>query len=128
MEEEIKPGMTRLYISTMEGKTFKLDAKADPIEWPGTSDQKSDAKLETKTFSATLEFKMKKRMRERFIWAVNGCKTRKEYRRFKKKWKRIQKDTRIINEIKGFDNPKKLKSLERIKKAAKNGKILIVKV
>lgn len=84
MDEEIKPGKTYLYVTTMEGKTFKLDAKSKPVEWPSASEQNGDAKVETKTYSATLTFKLGKRMREKMRWVLYGCKTRKEYRKFKK--------------------------------------------
>ena len=127
MKEEIKTGKTYLYITTKEGKTFKLEAKA-PIEWPGTRDQKNDAKVETKTYTATLKFKMGKRMRERMKWALNGCKTRKEYRKFKKIKKRVLKDIKIINKIKDFSNPKEVRSLERLSKVLKNTKILTINV
>ncbi|MCR4872393.1 MAG: hypothetical protein K5885_02490 [Bacteroidales bacterium] len=128
MEDEIKPGMTFLYVTTMEGKTFKLDAKSEPVEWPSANEQKSDAKVETKTYSATLTFKLGKRMREKMRWALNGCKTRKEYRKFKKLRKRVLKDIKIINKIKDFNNPKEVRSLERLSKVLKNTKILTINV
>lgn len=128
MEKEIKPGKTYLYITTKEGKTFKLDAKAKPLEWPGTGEQKSDAKVETKTYSATLTFKLGKRMREKMRWALYGCKTRKEYRKFKKIKKRVLKDIKIINKIKDFNNPKEVKSLKRLSKVLKNTKILTINI
>jgi hypothetical protein len=128
MEDEIKPGKTYLYVTTMEGKTFKLDAKSKPVEWPSASEQNGDAKVETKTYSATLTFKLGKKMRARMNWALNGCKTRKEYRRFKKLRKRVIKDIKIINKIKDIDNPKKVRSLERLRKVFKNTKILTINV
>jgi hypothetical protein len=128
MEDEIKPGMTFLYVTTMEGKTFKLDTKSEPVEWPGSIDQNGEAKVETKTYTATLKFKMGKRMRERMNWALNGCKTRKEYRKFKKIKKRVLKDIKIINKIKDFSNPKEVRSLERLSKVLKNTRILTINV
>lgn len=128
MEDEIKPGMTFLYVNTMEGKTFKLDAKSEPVEWPGSIDQNGEAKVETKTYTATLTFKLGKRMREKMRWALSGCKTRKEYRKFKKIKKRVLKDIKIINKIKDFNNPKEVRSLERLSKVLKNTKILTIKV
>jgi len=122
MKEEIKPGKTYLYITTMEGKTFKLEAKAKPLEWPSTSEQKNDAKVETNTYTATLTFKIGKRMRAKIQWAMNGCKTRKEYRRFKKQRKRLNKDLKIIYSIKNLDNQKVVKSLKKITKFLKNTK------
>ncbi|MBR6175853.1 MAG: hypothetical protein IKQ52_09795 [Bacteroidales bacterium] len=128
MDEEIKPGKTYLYVTTMEGKTFKLDAKSKPVEWPSASEQNGDAKVETKTYSATLTFKLGKRMREKMRWALYGCKTRKEYRKFKKIKKRVLKDIKIINKIKDFNNPKEVRSLERLSKVLKNTKILTINV
>ena len=121
MEKEIKPGYNYLYI-TKEGKTFILDAKAKPLEWPGTGEQKSDAKVGSKTYTATLTFKLGKRMREKMRWALYGCKTRKEYRKFKKQRKRLTKDCEIIYRIKKIDNPKVVKGLNRLKKLLKNTK------
>ena len=128
MDEEIKPGKTYLYVTTMEGKTFKLDAKSKPVEWPSASEQNGDAKVETKTYSATLTFKLGKRMREKMRWVLYGCKTRKEYRKFKKIKKRVLKDIKIINKIKDFNNPKEVRSLERLSKVLKNTKILTINV
>ena len=122
MDEEIKPGITYLYVTTMEGKTFKLDAKSNPVEWPSTNEQKSDAKVETKTYTATLKFKMGKRMRKRMIWSLYGCKTRKEYRRFKKLWKRVKKGYRTANKSQRIENPKVVKCLMRLKKISNNRK------
>ena len=112
-------GKTYLYITTKEGKIFKVEAKAKALEWPGTSEQKNDAKVETKTYTATLTYKMGKRMRERMNWALNGCKTRKEYRRFKKQRKRLNKDLKIIHSIKKLDNQKVVKILKKITKFLK---------
>jgi hypothetical protein len=128
MEDEIKPGMTFLYVTTMEGKTFKLDAKSEPVEWPGSINKNGDAKVETKTYSATLTFKLGKRMREKMRWALYGCKTRKEYRKFKKQRKRLTKDCEIIYRIKKIDNPKVVKGLNRLKKLLKNTKIQTINV
>jgi geranylgeranyl pyrophosphate synthase len=116
MKKEIKPGKTYLYITTKEGKTFKLDAKAKPLEWPGTGEQKSDAKVGIKTYTATLTFKMGKRMRAKMIWTLNGCKTRKDYRRFKKLWKRVKNGTKTANKTKNIENPKVKKCLMQLKK------------
>jgi hypothetical protein len=122
MEDEKKPAMSFLYVKEPGGRTFKLDVKSEPVEWPGTSEQKNDAKVETKTYTATLTFKMGKRMRAKIIWAMYGCKTRKEYRRFKKQRKRLDKDLKIIYGIKKLDNQKVVKSLNNIKKFLKNTK------
>lgn len=116
MEDENTPEISFVYITGPDGKTHVLDAKAEPIEWPGTEEQKSNAEIETKTYSATLTFKLGKRKREQLQWALNGCKTRKEYRRFKKFRKRMLKHIDIINKMKDIDNPKKVKSLEWLKK------------
>ena len=128
MEDEIKPGITFLYVTTMEGKTFKLNAKYEPVKWPGSINKNGDAKVETKTYTATLKFKMGKRMRERMNWALNGCKTRKEYRKFKKLRKRALKDIKTINKIKDFNNPKEMRSLERLKKFLKNTRISTINI
>lgn len=128
MEDEKKPAMSFLYVKEPGGRTFKLDVKSEPVEWPGTSEQKNDAKVETKTYSATLTFKLGKRMREKLRWALYGCKTRKEYRKFKKQRKRLTKDCEIIYRIKKIDNPKVVKGLNRLKKLLKNTKIQTINV
>lgn len=69
---------------------------------------------------------MEKRMKDRFQWALNGCKTKKEYRRFKKNKKRINRDLRIIYKIRRLENPRCKKSFERIKKFLKQTKSRIV--
>jgi len=61
-------------------------------------------------------------MRAKIQWAMNGCKTRKEYRRFKKQRKRLNKDLKIIYSIKNLDNQKVVKSLKKITKFLKNTK------
>jgi len=114
--------MSFLYVKVPGGRTFKLDVKSEPVEWPSTSEQKNDAKVETNTYTATLTFKIGKRMRAKIQWAMNGCKTRKEYRRFKKQRKRLNKDLKIIYSIKNLDNQKVVKSLKKITKFLKNTK------
>lgn len=128
MEDEKKPAMSFLYVKVPGGRTFKLEAKSEPVEWPSANEQKSDAKVETKTYSATLTFKLGKRMREKMRWTLYGCKTRKEYRKFKKQRKRLTKDCEIIYRIKKIDNPKVVKGLNRLKKLLKNTKIQTINV
>lgn len=117
--------MTKVYLyEPKSGQTIKLNAEAGKFNY--TEEDKQRA--EPNNFTATLKFKMGKRMRERMKWAMNGCKTRKEYRKIKKLRKRVLKDIKIINKIKDFNNPKEARSLERLSKVLKNTKTLTIRV
>lgn len=73
--------MTKVYIyEPKSGQTIKLNAEKGKFNY--TEEDKQRA--EPNNFTATLQIKMEKRMKDRFQWALNGCKTKKEYRRFKK--------------------------------------------
>ena len=112
--------MTKVYLyEPKSGQTIKLNAERGNFNY--TEEDKQRA--EPNNFTATLQIKMGKRMKARFQWAVNGCKTKKEYRRFKKTKKRINRDLRIINKTRRLDNPRCKKSLERIEKFLKQTKL-----
>lgn len=116
MEEEQE--MKIAYVATPDGKMVKLVVEPGHFSFPITEEEHPFPK----TFEATMEIKLCKRAKARIIWALNGCKTKKEYRRFKKTKKRINRDLRIIYKTRRLDNPRHKKSLERIKKFLKQTK------
>lgn len=117
--------MTKVYLyEPKSGQTIKLNAETGNLNCI----EEHKRRAEPNNYTATLQIKMGKRMKARFLWAVNGCKTRKEYRKIKKIRKRALKDIKTINKIKDLNNPKEVRSLERIKKFLKNTKILTIRV
>lgn len=125
MDEDLKPGMTFLYGIDHDGKRFKLNAKSEPIEWPSTKKEDS----EPKTFTATVSFKLGadlvRKMNKHLKRA--GFRRKKDYLLFKKNRKRLKKEVHRINNIKGFDNPRKLKSLDWLNKSIKKGTVIAIK-
>lgn len=125
MCDDIKPGTTFLYVKDQDGNTFQLNAKSEPIEWPSTKKEDS----EPKTFTATVSFKLGadlvRKMNEYLKRA--GFKSKKDYLLFKKNRKRLKKEVHRINNIKGFDNPRKLKSLDWIQKSLKKKTLICIK-
>lgn len=122
MEEKQEQEMGIAYVATPDGKKIKLVVEPGHFSFPITEEEHPFPK----TFEATMEIKLCKRAKARIIWALNGCKTKKEYRRFKKTKKRINRDLRIIYKTRRLDNPRCEKSLERIKKFLKQTKSQIV--
>lgn len=126
MEEEEKiPNTTAVFITDREGKTYEINAKAGALEWP--AGEKDDEQVEPKTYTATLTVRMGKRTRTRLVWALNGCKSRKEYRKLKKTNKMMRKHVRVIFATANPHNPRKKRSLAWIEKLRKNRRLLIVK-
>lgn len=125
MYDDINPGMTFLYVKDQDGNTFQLNAKSDPIEWPITKKEDS----EPKTFTATVSFKLGAdlvRKMNKYSKRA-GFKSKKDYLLFKKNRKRLKKEVYRINNIKGFDNPRKLKSLDWIQKSLKKMTLICIK-
>ncbi len=111
MEENNK--MTKVYFyEPKSGQTIKLNAETGNFNC--TEEDKQRA--EPNNFTATLQIKMGKRMKARFQWAVNGCKTKKEYRKLKKLRKRCRKNIETLIKIKDVDNPKRKKSVRWIQR------------
>lgn len=105
--------MTKVYLyEPKSGQTIMLNAEKGKFYYKEEEKQRA----EPNNFTATLQIKMGKRMKARFKWAVNGCKTRKEYRRLKKLRKRYRKNIETIFKIKDIDNPKRKKSVRWIQK------------
>lgn len=125
MYDDIKLGMTFLYVKDQDGNTFQLNAKSEPIEWPSTKKEDS----EPKTFTATVSFKLGadlvRKMNKYFKRA--GFKRKKDYLLFKKNRKRLKKEVHRISNIKGFYNPRKLKSLDWLNKSIKKGTVIAIK-
>lgn len=115
-----KSNMCIIHVITPDGKIIPLD------EEPGSFEFKPPMEKEERSWSKTItvecKFKIDKRTKERVKWLFNGCRTRKEYRRFKKTKKRLQRELEIINKTKGQKTRGK-KSLEWLKKFLKKQKI-----
>lgn len=124
MDEDLKPGMTFLYGIDHDGKRFKMDVKSEPIDWP----IKMKEETVSKTFTATVSFKLG----ADFVRKMNkhlkraGFRRKKDYLLFKKNRKRLKKEVHRINNIKGFDNPRKLKSMDWLNKSIKKGTVIAI--
>ena len=125
MCDDIKPGTTFLYVKDQDGNTFQLNAKSEPIEWPSTKKEDSEPKTVTATVSFKLGADLVRKMNEYLKRA--GFKSKKDYLLFKKNRKRLKKEVHRINNIKGFDNPRKLKSLDWIQKSLKKKTLICIK-
>lgn len=125
MYDDIKPGMTFLYGIDHDGKRFKMDVKSEPIDWP----IKMKEETVSKTFTATVSFKLGADLVRKMTKHLKraGFRRKKDYLLFKKNRKRLKKEVHRINNIKGFDNPRKLKSLDWIQKSLKKKTLICIK-
>ena len=112
MEDEDKPEMTFKYFTGPDGKTFKLNVKQNPIKWPEQKKEETEPKRFTKTLTFKLGKKMRRRIKKYFERA--GFKNKKDYLRYKKWTKTLEKDVTRLQSMKSGNNPKTKRRLDRV--------------